>query len=198
MTFNCLLTGVGGEGVLMAAAVIARAASIEGHKVGGIQLHGLAQRGGSIPTHVRFGGDFHSPTIPRGEADLIIGLETIEAARECRFADKRRTSFIIDTYTLKPVYARLLGDPYPTAKQVKQMISPFSKKAIILDASGIAREKLGSALYGNAMALGVAVGAKLLPLSQKSMEKSLEATLPRDFAQNLAAFRMGLAYGKKL
>lgn len=196
MTFNVLLTGVGGEGVLLAATVIARAATIDGHQVGGIQLHGLAQRGGSIPTYVRFGEEVHSPTIPRGEADLIIGLETIEAARECRFADKKRTTFLIDTYTLKPVYARLLGDPYPTVSEVKKMVAPFSKRTIIVGASDITREKLGSAMYGNSFTLGVAISAGALPLKQKSMEAALKATIPRDYAQNVKAFRLGLGYGK--
>ncbi|VVB66159.1 Indolepyruvate oxidoreductase subunit IorB [Candidatus Gugararchaeum adminiculabundum] len=196
MKFNVLLTGVGGEGVLLASAILARAANIEGYEVHGIQLHGLAQRGGSIPTYVRFGdkGGIYSPIIPRGGADLIIGLETIEAARSCYFADKKKTNFLIDTYTVVPVYANLSGVKYPSEKEVEKMIAPFAKSITIVDASRLTKEKLGSALYGNAMAFGVAIGKGLLPLKRKSLENAMAETIPRDMEKNLQAFKMGLEF----
>lgn len=194
MTFNILLTGVGGEGVLTTATIVARAAVLEGHEVGGIQLHGLAQRGGVVPTHVRFGKTVHSPTIPRGEADLILALELVEAARMCYFADKRRTNFLIDTYSLRPVYANLLKERYPSVGEVKRMIAPFARKTIALDASGICREKLGSSIYGDTMMLGIALKAKSLPLGRQSIEDAIKSTIRRDLEKNLAAFEMGLKY----
>lgn len=192
MTFNMLLTGVGGEGVLITSALVGRAAAYDGHKVGGIQLHGLAQRGGSIPTYVRWGKEIHSPTIPRGEANLILGLETIEAARSCYFASKERTNFLIDTYTIKPVYAHLFKQKYPLIAEVKQMIKPFAKSLTIVDASNICDEKLGSAIYGNVMSLGVAKAKGILPLSKKSLLKAIEKTIPRGLEKNIKAFEMGL------
>ena len=194
MTFNVLLTGVGGEGVLLTSSILARAAVGDGYAVGGIQLHGLAQRGGSIPTYVRFGKKIHSPTIPRGEADLILGLETIEVARSCYFADKKRTNFLIDTYTIKPVYANLFKQKYPSVDEVKKMIKGFAKRIVVVDASDICDEKLGSMIYGNVMSLGVAVGQGLLPISEKSMLKALKKTVPRAYKENMAAFEMGMKY----
>jgi indolepyruvate ferredoxin oxidoreductase beta subunit len=192
--FNLLFTGVGGEGALLASAIAARAASYDGYEVAGIQLHGLAQRGGVIPTHVRFGKEVHSPTIPHGEADLIIALETIEAARVCQFANKERTRFLIDTYPIRPVYANLFGERYPSVREIEEMLMPFAKSVLPVDASGICRKELGSSLYGNTMILGIALSRKLLPITKASMLRAIECTIPRDLENNLRAFEMGLKY----
>ncbi|MBU0530440.1 MAG: indolepyruvate oxidoreductase subunit beta [Candidatus Aenigmatarchaeota archaeon] len=194
MTTNILLTGVGGEGVLVTSVIIARAADIEGYEVRGTQLHGLAQRGGSIPTHVRFGRDVHSPLIPRGQADLILGLEPLEAARDCYFASKNRTGFVIDTYHIKTVYANLLGEKYPDDQKIAKIIEPFSKKTILTDASNICREKIGDPIFGNVMAIGVALGAGLLPLKKESIIEAMKRTVPRGIDKNTTALNLGLEF----
>ena len=95
MIYNTLFTGVGGEGVLTTSVVLARAASIDGYKVVGTQFHGLAQRGGSIPTHVRFGKKMYSPMVMRGDADVLFGLEPVEALRAAYYASKDKTKVIV-------------------------------------------------------------------------------------------------------
>lgn len=195
MTFNVLVTGVGGEGVLFTSVIITRAANIEGHELRGTQLHGLAQRGGQIPTHIRFGKeDVFSPTIPRGEADLIIGMEPVEAARYCYFADRERTSFVVDTYPIIPVYTMLLGEKYPSMDEIKAMIRPFAKKAVFADASHICKEKLGDPVYGNAMIVGIAISCGMLPLKKSSVEEVLKQTSGKYAESNLNALRLGLEY----
>lgn len=198
MVFNALVTGVGGEGVLFTSVLIARAANIEGYAVRGTQLHGLAQRGGQIPTHVRFGkGEaVFSPTIPRGEADLILGLEPVEAARSCYFADRKRTGFVVDTYPIVSVYTRMLKERYPSIGEVLKMIEPLAKDAVLVDASNICAEKLGDPIYGNTMALGVAISMGLLPLKESSLKKAIEKTAGKHAAKDLQAFRMGLEWKK--
>ena len=192
MIFNSLLTGVGGEGVLLTSVVLARAASIEGYEVMGTQLHGLAQRGGSIPTHVRFGRKLYSPITPRAEADLIIGLEPVETARYCYFADKKRTNFIIDNYPIVPLMTRMQKKKYPSLEQVKKMISPFAKRTVVTDASKICTEKFGSPIYGNVMTLGVALREGMLPLKKQSILKAMKTTVPRGLEKNVKAFNLGL------
>jgi indolepyruvate ferredoxin oxidoreductase beta subunit len=194
MIANVLLTGVGGEGVLVTSVIIARAASIEGHEVRGTQLHGLAQRGGSIPTHVRFGKRIHSPLIPRGQADLILGLEPIEAARGCFYASKNRTNFVIDDYHIKTVYANLLGQRYPSDEKLIKMMEPFAKRIILTRSSNICKEKLGNPIYGNVMAVGVALSAGMLPLKKESIIKAVKETVPRSIEKNMAALNMGLEF----
>lgn len=194
-TYNVLLTGVGGEGVLMTSVIVARAANIEGHEVRGTQFHGLAQRGGSIPTQIRFGRRVYSPMIPRGQADLILGLEPIEAARSCFYAAKERTGFVVDTYPVKPVYLNLLGHVYPSNEEIMRMIEPFSRKSVFVDASNICEEKLGNPIFGNVMAIGVALSSGLLPLSRESVLEAIKATVPpKAIKENLSAFEMGLGY----
>lgn len=198
MTFNVLLTGVGGEGVLFTSVIIARAANIEGYEVRGTQLHGLAQRGGQIPTHVRFGRDIFSPTIPRGEADLILGLEPVEAVRSCYFADRSRTGFVVDTYPIVSVYSRMLREKYPSMEQVGKMIEPFAKRAVFIDASNLCSEKLGDPIYGNTMAIGVAVSQNLLPLKRKSVAEAIRKSAGKHAEKDLQAFGMGLDYKEKI
>ncbi len=195
--FNILLTGVGGTGVLMAASVLARAANLDGHKVAGIQLHGRTQRGGSIPTHVRFGKEIHSPTIPRAQADLILGLELIEPARACYYADKARTNFLVDTYTVKPVYAHLHKQRYPSIDDVKKMVRPFAKDTLFVNAGDVCEKELGDPVYSNSTLLGIAVSTGFLPLSEKSVAKALEQTIPRDVKENHNAFKLGLKFKRQ-
>ncbi len=195
MIHNVMLTGVGGEGVLMTSVIVARAASIEGYEIRGTQFHGLAQRGGSIPTQIRFGDKVWSPMIPRGQADLILGLEPIESARSCFYASKARTNFIVDTYPVKPVYLNLLGHIYPSNKEIEKMIAPFSKKTIMVDASNICEEKFGNPIFGNVMTIGVAVSSGMLHLKKKSVMEAIKASVPRyAIKDNQTAFEMGLKF----
>jgi len=190
--FNALLTGVGGEGALLTSVIVARAANIEGHYVRGTQLHGLAQRGGSIPIHVRFGQSVRSPIIARGEADMLLGLEPMEAARFCYFASKQNTSFIIDNYQIMPLMAKLEGRRYPSISSIRKMVEPFAKNIIIADASTIAAKELGNPVFGNVMCLGIAVSRGILPLKKSSVLEAMKATVPRGIDKNVKAFRMGL------
>ena len=194
MTYNVLLTGVGGEGVLVTSVIIARAADYDGYKVRGTQFHGLAQRGGSIPTHVRFGKEVYSPMIPRGQADLILGLEPLEAARVCYYASKERTNFVVDTYPVKPVYWNIHGHVYPSNDNILKMIEPFAKKHVFVDASNICEKKFGDPIFGNVMAIGVAVAKGMLPLSEKSIKEAIKRTVRRGFEKNMEALKMGLDF----
>jgi len=192
--FNALLTGVGGEGVLLTSVVISRAANIEGHEVRGTQLHGLAQRGGSIPTHVRFGRHVRSPVIRRGDADLLMALEPLESARYAYFASKGKTNIVIDDYQVMPAYAKSVGQKYPSMDRIAGMLKPFAKSMTIIPASNITSKELGNPVFGNMMCVGAAISMGFLPLKKGSIEKAIRQTVPRGMKENLKAFRMGLDY----
>lgn len=194
MTYNVLLTGVGGEGVLVTSVIIARAAVNEGYSVRGTQFHGLAQRGGSIPTHVRFGKEVYSPLIPRGQADLILGLEPLESARVCYYASRERTNFVVDTYPVKPIYWNIHNHVYPSNENIKKIIEPFAKKSVFVDASNICEKKFGDPIFGNVMAIGVAISSGMLPLSEKSIIEAIKRTVRRGFEHNMEALKMGLEF----
>lgn len=84
-TTNLIFAGVGGQGVLLIAEVAALAALAAGHDVKQTEVHGVSQRGGSVESHVRFGPAVHSPLVSLGQADVVIGLEKLEALRFASF-----------------------------------------------------------------------------------------------------------------
>ena len=109
MKFDVMLTGVGGEGVLTAGVIIAKAANLEGKYVRGVQLHGLAQRGGTIPAFIRFGSkdEISSPGVMQANADLIISFEPLEAVRALFYARKDKTNFIISDHPQIPIFSNI-------------------------------------------------------------------------------------------
>jgi indolepyruvate ferredoxin oxidoreductase beta subunit len=197
--FDLFLTGVGGEGVLTTGVIIARAAALEGFEVRGIQLHGLAQRGGTIPTIVRFakGEPISSPAIMQGHADLVLAFEPMEAARGVYYASKKKTGFVVNDAPYMPVYANLLNLPYPTMKTVIGKVKPFAKKVFVFNTHELAVKEFGDAIFGNIMLVGAAVGKGLLPLKKKSLEKAIRHSVPRHAEKNLKAFERGVELGKK-
>ena len=80
-TFNVSLVGVGGQGILLTANLLGRVAALAGLDVKKSEIHGMAQRGGSVASSVRFGKEVHSPIIPAGESDLLVAFDRLEALR---------------------------------------------------------------------------------------------------------------------
>ena len=199
MKFDVMLTGVGGEGVLTTQVMIARAANIEGHYVRGVQLHGLAQRGGVIPTFVRFGSEkeVSSPGIMQANADLILAFEPLEAVRATYYARKEKTTFVINDYSLVPIYASLFNIPYLTMSEIIRKIKPFAKRIHVFKVSDLGREKLGNAIFGNTILVGVVTGIGLLPLKEDSLLEAIKVTAPREIEKNIKAFELGLQLGRE-
>lgn len=199
MKFDVMLTGVGGEGVLTTQVMIANAANIEGHFVRGVQLHGLAQRGGVIPTFVRFGSEeeVSSPGIMQANADLILAFEPLEALRATYYARKEKTTFVINDYPLVPIYASLSNIPYPTMSEIIKRIKPFAKQIHVFKTSHLGKEKFGSAIFGNTILLGIATGIGLLPLKVNSLREAIKVVAPREAEKNIQAFELGLQLGRE-
>jgi indolepyruvate ferredoxin oxidoreductase beta subunit len=89
MMTNVIFAGVGGQGVILSAKILMHVALSQGYDVKESEIHGMAQRGGSVDCHVRFGEEVHSPLIARGTADFIVALELLEAARRLDFLGHR-------------------------------------------------------------------------------------------------------------
>ncbi len=199
MKFDIMLTGVGGEGVLTTQVMIARAANIEGHYVRGVQLHGLSQRGGVIPTFVRFGSEkeVSSPGIMQTNANLILAFEALEAVRATYYARKEKTTFAINYYSLVPIYSSLFDIPYPTISEITRRIKPFAKQIHVFKASDLGREKFGSAIFGNTILVGIVTGIGSLPLEAESLREAIKITAPREMENNIKAFELGLQLGRE-
>ncbi|MBL7100365.1 MAG: indolepyruvate oxidoreductase subunit beta [Nanoarchaeota archaeon] len=177
--FDMIFAGVGGQGVLTVAGIVARAALIQGYNVKGAELHGLSMRFGAVETHLRFGNDVHSPLVKKGEADLIISLEPIETVRVSRYA-KDDTNYVFDRKEQMPISVYLENKPYPSMKDVVSALKKNSPKGKIFDlsASDVARKEYGSVVAANVILLGKAIKEGLIPLKKDSVLKAMAQVLP--------------------
>lgn len=190
--FNVVLTGVGGQGVLTLGMIIAEAALKQGYDVRTTELHGLAQRGGSIPFHIRFGKKMYTPLVLEGEADIIISLEPLEALRSCYYGSRQnKTVFLVDNDPVIPLSVSVLRETYPSIKEIQNDLKEFSKKLIVLNASEIVKKETGSDIAANIYLLGYVIGKKLIPLKEKHILQAMEEVAPKYFEANKKVFEMG-------
>ncbi|MBN2202819.1 MAG: indolepyruvate oxidoreductase subunit beta [Candidatus Aenigmarchaeota archaeon] len=191
--FNIIVTGVGGLGAMTLGAVIAQAALRQGLDVRTSELHGLAQRGGSMLFHVRMGEKLYSPLIMQGKADVVIALEPLEALRTTYFGSKEHdTTFIIDSNQLSPTAVSVLGEKYPTMESIIKNVEKFSSKIDIVKATEIVAKETGSDVAANIFVFGYAVGKKLIPIEKKFAIQALEEIVPEKYLDmNKKVFEMG-------
>lgn len=176
--FNVVAIGVGGQGVLTLGGIIAEAALKAGYDVKMSELHGLAQRGGSIPVQVRFGEKIYSSLVGIGEADLIIAMEPLEALRAARFASPKKTTLVMNTHKVKPIAVTVMGEKYPELDEIKKQLKGFYKKVIEVDATKIAKKETGKAVTSNIYALGLVSSRNLIPISREVFLKTIEENVP--------------------
>jgi indolepyruvate ferredoxin oxidoreductase beta subunit len=191
--FNVIVVGVGGQGALTLGIIIAEAAMKQGYDVRTTELHGLAQRGGSIPIHIRFGEKMYTPLVLEGEADLIIALEPLEALRTTYFGSKKqKTKFVIDNYRIPPITVSAFGEKYPSNDEIASHIKPFSGDVIFLNASNIVEKETGSILTSNIFILGYVVARGLLPIKKEFILEAIKENVPEKYFElNKKIFEMG-------
>jgi indolepyruvate ferredoxin oxidoreductase beta subunit len=180
--------------------IIAEAALRQGYDIKTSELHGLAQRGGPIPCHIRFGEKIYSPIVMEGEAHLIIGLEPLEALRSSYYGSKEnRTVFIINNYSIIPLSVFVAKEIYPSLDEIVDTLKNFSTRVITLNASGIVKEAVGTVTPANIYMLGYAVSKCLIPLDKKFVLESIEENVPKKFLEaNKKVFELGFSEDKIL
>ncbi len=186
MNRSILICGVGGQGVVLTSKLLARAAMVRGLNARTAETIGMAQRGGSVVSHVRV-GDSHSPLIPKGSADLILALEPAEAVR-CLEYLKPDGVVVASTKAVKPVTAALSGGGY----SAEEMLSYIASKAKLfaVDTEGICREA-GSDRAANMALLGAAAATGALGFDQSEIEAVLQELGGKFLPVNLRALRLG-------
>ncbi len=183
-TFNLILTGVGGQGIITLLSVIDEAAFVEGYDVRSSELHGLSQRGGSVEAHVRFGKKVNSPMVSNGGADLIIALEALESLRESSKAGKQ-TKILVNEYFL-PFLNSL-----PKEEIIKQL-KDSKKDFEMVPASENCKDKLQNEIVCTMYLLGYAVGKKLMPIKKESVLRAMKNIIPEKYLDlNINAFILG-------
>lgn len=156
MSMNILICGVGGQGTVLAAKVVSQAALSRKEKVLSAETIGMAQRGGSVVSHVRIGRGVYSPLISCGQADVIIAFEATEAVRNIRFLKKNGT-VIVNSKIVAPVTASLGAKTFETSAMVEYLKSTGAN--VICVDTDEACKKLGSSKPVNMILLGAACSA---------------------------------------
>jgi indolepyruvate ferredoxin oxidoreductase beta subunit len=191
--FNIVITGIGGQGVLTVAAVLAEAGVAAGLDVKGAELHGLSMRFGPLECHLRFGQNIHSPLVTTGGAELIIGLERLETLRALPFA-YNKTKIIFDTRAAVPPIFFINKLEYPTEKKAIISMKKITRKVISVKATDAVKASGFDPVMANIYLLGRAVAEKALPISKKDVLVGLKKIVPeRALDANMKVFDMGFA-----
>lgn len=171
-----VMCGVGGQGTILASRLIAAAAMRKGMHVQSAETIGMAQRGGSVFTHLKIGDEIHSPRIGAGRADLIIGFEPAEAVRMLPFL-KEGGSVVVSSAPILPVSAMIGASEYPE-EEILGYLRDHVERLTLVDGEKAAKD-LGSAKCLNVVLLGAALQSGCLPLTQEELLEELRALLPR-------------------
>lgn len=189
---NVLLTGVGGQGTVLAAKVLAQAAQEKGWQVSTAETIGMAQRGGNVVSHVRMGDkgeDVHAPLLARGSADLIIAFEPAEGARVLPYLAPDGV-LVTATTPIQPVTAALSKRPYRAADviaRLEQQIADAAGVCISVDDRALT-ERVGSRKVLNTILLARALLVGRIPLDLDDLRRAIVACVkPRFVPLNLGA-----------
>lgn len=189
-TTNFLLCGVGGQGVLLASTILAKAALRQGLDVKGGEVHGMAQRGGAVVSHMRIGDKVYSPLVPLGHCDFMLGFEPLEAVRNAHWV--RTTGLILyNTYRVNPSTVAAGMAEYP--EDLEQRLDAFPCRKLMVPASELARQA-GDIRAANAVMAGAL--SRHLDFPRETWEKALEESVPPKVLEiNRKAFALGAAVG---
>ena len=189
MNKDILICGVGGQGTVLASRIIAAAALEEGSAVHSAETIGMAQRGGSVTSHVRIGESACSPMIPFGGADILLAFEPGEAVRNLRYLRKSGIA-VVNTAAVKPVTESLKNTGYDGSGMTEYLRSKC--QCILINAEEVCRP-FGSTKFFNIIMLGVAAGSGHLDLSRETLMKQIGQYVPPRFLDmNIRAFSTGI------
>ncbi len=187
-TFNMLLSGVGGQGVVLASYVLSQVAMAEGYDVKQSEVHGMSQRGGSVTSHFRFGEKVWAPLVTPGTADILLAFESLEALRYIHWL--RPEGWLIYNamqINPSPVASGLATYPAEIDAQIKAAWSHVRA----VDANGLAQQA-GTMKAANVVMLGAVSGS--LPFQPGTWEAVIRRVVPpKTVDVNLQAFALGRA-----
>ncbi len=196
-SYNLLNVGVGGQGVIRAAQILSYAALLEKYKVRTAETHGMAQRGGSVASYLRFGTEVEGPLVPRGKTDTILAFEASEAARIFNYAGPQ-TVFLINKNIIVPPVIHQMNMDYPDIKQISEFLKNVSQNIYFINADEMALS-LGNPRTMNVVMLGVLLGSQAIPLKKESLIQAILSYLPTKVHDvNKKAFEVGIEKGKSI
>lgn len=187
MSTNIMIVGVGGQGTLLASRILGNLLIGEGYDVKVSEVHGMSQRGGSVVTYVKYGDAVYSPVIDKGEADIILAFELLEALRALPYL-KKGGKLIVNNQKINPMPVITGAAEYPAGIE-----ETLNKSADVteLDALKLANEA-GNQKAANVALIGVL--AKNSNIRKESFIKAIKECVPEKFLEtNLKAFELGYA-----
>ncbi len=193
---NFLVTGVGGQGTLLAADIIAQVGLAQGLDAKKSEVHGMAQRGGVVVSHVRWGEKVHSPLIALGTADFLIGQEVVEGGRFLHYL-KPGGVLLLSSETLPPPSLTLSKMEYPPAQKVIDAARQITDRIIFIAAPQLA-EELGNRRVANTILLG-ALSAQMPEVDPKFWLDVIVRRVPQKVVEvNRKAFELGRKMGQEI
>jgi len=188
MNLDIVFSGVGGQGVVVLSDIYCEAAMLDGFDVAKAEIHGMAQRGGSIVAYARIGSKVESPLIETGKADAIVGFEILETARALPMLKKNGTVIVNMKYI--PPNCMVAG---AKLKKTEDLLSLLRARALVyeVEGGGIA-EKLGNMLVVNTVLLGALSALPEIPVKVESFNQAIAGKLKEKYISlNLKAFQLG-------
>lgn len=186
-TVNIMIVGVGGQGTLLASRILGNITTSAGYDVKISEVHGMAQRGGSVVTFVRYGENVAEPIVEEGQADILIAFERLEAMRYAHFLKKDGT-IIINDQRIDPMTVVTGAMEYP-----ENIIENLSKRYNVISVNAMAEaEKMGNTRIFNTIILGLT--ATKMEFSKEAWIETIKAIVPPKTVElNLKAFEVGYA-----
>jgi indolepyruvate ferredoxin oxidoreductase beta subunit len=185
-TKNIMIVGVGGQGTLLASKLLGRILLSKGYDVKVSEVHGMSQRGGSVVTYVRYGEKVYSPVIDKGEADIVVSFEMLEAARWAEYVRDGGT-IITNTQQINPMPVITGACEYPT--ELESKIKALGIDLDAIDALSLA-EKAGTAKAVNIVLMGKL--SNYFDFTEDEWLTAIEQSVPAKFLElNKKAFLLG-------
>lgn len=187
---NILISGVGGQGVILMSELLGNSAVKDGVRIRGSELLGMAVRGGSVFSTIRMGSDVYGPLTPLGKCHILVGMEPSEALRNITYLSKS-SLVILNTAIIVPFTVPLGQSKYPSLEVVQEKLESASSKIVKLDANQIARG-VGNLLTANIVMLGALFGTQQLPIKIETIKESITERFPDKLVPvNIKAFDLG-------
>lgn len=189
---NIIITGVGGQGNVLASQLLGRALVKENYWVTIGETYGATQRGGAVMSHMRIScSAAYSPLIPEGQADIIVALEPVEALRVISQYGNPNVQALVNSRPIYPTAVTVGDAEYPSPEKIRQTIAELTLRSWFIEATEMALS-LGSPVFTNIIMLGALSATGLLPLSWSSLQEAIhESFPPAQGESNLHALRQG-------
>jgi indolepyruvate ferredoxin oxidoreductase beta subunit len=190
--YNIVITGVGGQGNVMASRVLANMLVRSGYHVTIGETFGASQRGGSVMSHIRVSRQSEwSPQIPRGRADIVVSLEPIEVIRILKSYGNPHVKVLTNTRPIYPVGVIAGELVYPSLEEIKESVNELSLSSWFIDAADEVM-KLGNPILGNIIMIGALFGIGELPMCRENFKEVISKSMPEEKLDiNLKAFDIG-------